>query len=110
MQEIAQYMADNSLCALGKTGANPVLSTLRYFRDEYEAHIKEHRCPASVCKKLINYYVIPEKCIGCTICARNCPADAIDGELKKVHHINIDKCVKCGICMSKCPKQAIYKK
>ncbi len=110
MQEIAQYMADNSLCALGKTGANPVLSTLRYFRDEYEAHIKDHVCPAGVCKKLINYYVIPDKCIGCTICARNCPSNAIDGELKKVHNIDISKCVKCGICMSKCPKQAIYKK
>ncbi|MBQ7581290.1 MAG: 4Fe-4S binding protein, partial [Lachnospiraceae bacterium] len=89
---------------------NPVLSTLRYFRDEYEAHIKEKKCPAGVCKSLINFYIDPDKCKGCTLCARNCPANAIKGEVRNPHVIDIEKCVKCGTCMDNCKFGAIIKK
>ncbi len=105
--EFLKNIADNvqlaSLCGLGQTAPNPVLTTLRYFRDEYEAHIKEKRCPALVCKDLISYLIDPELCSGCTICAKNCPADAISGEPKHVHRIDQAKCTKCGICISVCP-------
>jgi len=101
--DIAEVTSVASLCALGKTSANPVLTTLRYFENEYEAHINEKRCPALVCKGLVSYYIDPEKCQGCMICRRNCPVDAIIGEKMKVHVIDQSKCIKCGTCYDVCP-------
>jgi NADH-quinone oxidoreductase subunit F len=88
---------------LGQTAPNPVLTTIRYFRDEYEAHINEGRCPAKGCKQLIYYQVVPEQCIGCSRCAKACPQDAIEGELKKVHIIDQSQCIRCGMCFEACP-------
>ena len=110
LEALCYYIKDNSLCGLGQTAPNPVLSTLRYFRDEYEAHIKEKRCPAGVCKALLSYVIDRDKCRGCTLCARTCPAGAIIGTVKNPHVIDPDKCVKCGACMEKCRFGAIYKK
>ena len=106
LEEIATVMKKASLCALGTTAANPALSTIRYFRDEYEAHITERRCPALVCKELISYYIEPEKCIACLLCSKNCPEDAIEGEKKTIHVIDQTKCIKCGICYDVCPPKA----
>jgi len=103
LEELSQVTRDASLCALGRTAANPVLSTLRYFRDEYEAHIKEKRCPAYVCKALISYYIDPEKCQACTICFRQCPAQAIAGGKNQIHVIDQERCTKCGTCFEVCP-------
>ncbi len=110
LEELCYYIKNNSLCGLGQTAPNPVLSTLRYFRDEYEAHIKEKRCPAGVCKSLLSYVIDRDKCLGCTLCARNCPAGAIIGSVKNPHIIDAEKCVKCGACMEKCKFGAIVKK
>lgn len=107
LEELAYQIKDNSLCGLGQTAPNPVLTTIKYFRDEYEAHIKEKRCPAKSCKKLITYEIDPEKCTGCTICARNCPVNAISGERKSPHYIDQNICIKCGVCFSKCKFDAI---
>ncbi|HOD32976.1 MAG TPA: 4Fe-4S binding protein, partial [Holophaga sp.] len=96
-----------SLCGLGQTSPNPVLSTIKFFRDEYEAHIKDHKCPAGVCKNLKQYWVVEDKCIGCTACARNCPAVCISGKVKEIHFIDQSKCIKCGVCMTKCKFGAI---
>ena len=109
MEELCYYIKDNSLCGLGQTAPNPVLSTLRYFRDEYIEHVVNKRCPAGVCKKLITYKIDPVKCKGCTLCARNCPVDAIEGQVKVAHSIDTSKCVKCGTCIDKCRFGAIYK-
>ena len=107
MQELADTIKNCSLCGLGKTATNPVVSTMRYFRDEYLAHVQDKKCPAGVCKDLFVYQINPEKCIGCTKCARNCPVDAITGSLKQPHHIDTSKCIKCGTCKAGCPKNAI---
>ena len=109
LEELCYHLQSNSLCALGQTAPNPVLSTLRYFRDEYIAHIVDKKCPAGVCKDLLQYKIDPDKCNGCTLCARTCPADAIIGKVKEVHMINPEKCLKCGACMEKCRFGAIYK-
>jgi NADH:ubiquinone oxidoreductase subunit F (NADH-binding)/(2Fe-2S) ferredoxin len=103
LKEIAEATSAASLCALGQTAANPMLTTIRYFKDEYEAHVKEKRCPALVCKKLISYYIDPAKCAACTLCYRNCPVDAVEGERGKIHVIDQAKCVKCGTCFEVCP-------
>jgi NADH-quinone oxidoreductase subunit F len=103
LEELSGVTRDASLCALGRTAANPVLSTIRYFRDEYEAHIKEKRCPAYVCKELISYYIDPEKCQACMICLRQCPAEAIVGGKNQIHVIDQEKCTKCGTCFEVCP-------
>ena len=109
LEELCFHLKENSLCALGQTAPNPVLSTLRYFRDEYIAHIVDRRCPAGVCKDLVQYRIDPDKCRGCTLCARTCPADAIIGKVREIHMINPEKCLKCGACMEKCRFGAIYK-
>ena len=109
IDELAQFIKANSLCGLGQTAPNPVLSTLRYFRDEYVEHIVNKRCPAGVCKALLNYKIDPVKCKGCTLCARSCPAGAISGTVRQPHTIDVSKCVKCGACMEKCKFGAISK-
>ena len=108
--ELSNHIKQNSLCGLGQTAPNPVLSTLNYFRDEYIAHIKDKTCPSKECRSLLSYYILEDKCVGCTACARVCPADAITGEVKKVHRIDLEKCIKCGACMEKCKFGAIIKK
>ena len=107
LEELGQAVRDGSLCALGGTAPNPVLSTLRYFREEYEAHIREHRCPAGVCKALITYRIDPEKCKACLLCNKNCPRGAIAGEKKKPQKIAQEKCVKCGVCRDVCKFEAV---
>ena len=103
--ELAKAVQSGSLCALGGTSPNPVLTTIRYFRDEYEAHIKEKRCPALVCKNLINFYILPDKCQGCGICKRGCPVEAISGDKRMIHIIDQNKCIKCGNCLDVCPER-----
>lgn len=105
LEELSLAIKDASMCGLGTTLPNPILSTLRYFKDEYIAHIKEKRCPALVCKDLIKYYIQPKKCIGCLLCLKNCTVDAIKGELKHVHIIDLAKCTKCGTCLEVCPSK-----
>ena len=107
LEELSEVVRDASLCALGQTAPNPVLSTIRYFRDEYEAHIKERRCPARACKALISYYIQPEKCQACQICLRECPVGAITGGKNLVHDIDQDKCTKCGTCLEVCPPRFV---
>jgi NADP-reducing hydrogenase subunit HndC len=97
----------SSLCGLGQTAPNPVLTTIRYFREEYEAHINEKRCPAGVCKSLITYSIIPENCPGCGVCARQCPEDAITGEKSHPYVIDEDKCIRCGVCREVCKFDAV---
>ena len=109
LEELAEGIKASALCGLGQTAPNPVLSTIKYFRDEYEAHIREKRCPAGVCRNLLNYVIDPEKCKGCGICAKKCPAGGIAGEKKKPHVIDTEKCVKCGSCVDACPFGAISK-
>jgi ferredoxin len=107
LQDLSQVMVDTSLCGLGLTAPNPVLSTIRYFRDEYEAHIKEKRCPAKFCKELIFFSIDPENCTGCGACLRICPVDAIMGEKKKVHQLDPNKCIKCRACYEACKFDAV---
>jgi len=105
LEQLSETAMEASLCALGKTAPNPFLSTLRYFRDEYEAHIREKRCPALSCKDLINYWIDPAKCQACLICLRKCPADAIAGGKKQIHVIDQSKCTNCGSCLEVCPER-----
>ena len=101
--EMSDTVIKGALCGLGTTAPNPIISSIRYFRDEWEAHVNEKRCPALVCKPLINFYILSDKCAGCGICARACPADAITGGKRMVHIIDQGKCIKCGTCLEKCP-------
>ena len=107
LQEMAVRVGRTSLCALGQTAPNPVLTTIKYFRGEYEAHINEKRCPAGECKELISYRILEDKCTGCTLCFKNCPVDAITGERKQVHVIDLEKCIKCGMCNTVCRFDAV---
>ena len=106
LESVARVLEDGSLCQLGATACNPVLSTLRYFRDEYETHVRDKKCPGGVCKELITY-TITDACTGCLLCRKNCPTEAISGEKKKLHIIDQDKCIKCGICMDVCKDDSV---
>ncbi len=110
LEDLCHYIKANSLCGLGQTAPNPVLATLKFFREEYVAHIQDKKCPAGVCKALMTYSIDADKCRGCTACARKCPAGAIEGNVKEVHTIHTDKCIKCGVCMETCKFGAIVKK
>ena len=110
IKELCAHMKSTSLCALGQSTPNPVISTMHYFEDEYIAHVKDKTCPAGVCKNLLKYEILPDKCKGCTLCARNCPVNAISGTVKNPHVIDRDKCIKCGLCMRNCKFDAIVKK
>lgn len=110
LEDLCHYIKANSLCGLGQTAPNPVLATLKFFREEYIAHIQDKHCPAGVCKALMIYSIEPDKCRGCTACARKCPASAIEGKVKEVHVINTEKCIKCGVCMETCKFGAVVKK
>ena len=110
LEDLGDTISLTSLCGLGKTAANPVLTTLRYFRDEYEAHISHKKCPAGVCRELITYGIDPEKCTCCGICRKSCPHGAVIGKKKKIHSIDIQLCQKCGICRSECKFDAVMVK
>lgn len=110
LEELASTIKVGSLCALGQTAANPVISTLKNFRDEYLAHIQDKHCPAKVCKNLMKYEIDPEKCKGCSACSRNCPVGAISGVIKSPYVIDQEKCIKCGMCISTCKFGAISRK
>ena len=109
LERLAVSIKKTSVCGLGQTAPNPVLSTIKYFRNEYEAHIKDKKCPAGECKALANIKINPELCKGCGICKRQCPVNAISGEVKQPHKIDPKVCIKCGACVAKCPFKAISK-
>ena len=110
LEELCNYIKDNSLCGLGQTAPNPVLATLKFFRDEYVAHVVDKKCPAGVCKNLLQFSIEADKCKGCTLCAKKCPVGAISGSVKEAHTIDTSKCIKCGVCMDSCKFNAIIKK
>ena len=110
LEELCYYIKENSLCGLGQTAPNPVLATLKFFRDEYIAHVVDKTCPAGVCKKLVKYEIVADQCKGCTLCARKCPVGAISGSVKNPHTIDTNKCIKCGVCIDSCKFGAIIKK
>jgi len=107
LEELAETVRDGSLCGLGKTAPNPVLSTLKYYRDEYLAHVVDKKCPAGQCASFKTYYITADLCKGCRMCAKKCPVNAIDGELKQAHVINTEKCIKCGVCITTCKFNAV---
>ncbi|KAI4453396.1 nadh-quinone oxidoreductase subunit f [Holotrichia oblita] len=109
LERLSEYIKANSLCGLGQTAPNPILSTFKHFKDEYIAHVVDKKCPAGVCNALLSYKIMPELCIGCTMCKRNCPANAIIGDVRAVHTIDQEKCIKCGVCIANCKKKAIIK-
>ena len=109
LQALSETIIDTSLCGLGQSAPNPVLSTMKYFMDEYRAHVIEKRCPSGVCQKLMKYEILAEKCIGCTSCARGCPVSCISGAVKQVHTIDQSKCIKCGACMTRCKFGAVVR-
>ena len=109
LEELCRTIKDGALCGLGQTAPNPVLTTIRYFRNEYDAHIKEKRCPAHACKALVRYAIDPEKCRGCTACSRKCPTGAISGKVKEPHAIDTEKCIRCGSCYDTCRFGAVVK-
>ena len=109
IQDLSEVLRDASLCGLGQTAPNPVMSTLKYFRNEYEAHIKDHKCPAGVCTELITYSIDAGNCTGCGLCLKKCPAEAITGETKQPHVLDTGKCIKCGICYDVCKFDAVRK-
>jgi NADH-quinone oxidoreductase subunit F len=110
LEELGARIKEASLCGLGQTAPNPVLTTIRYYKDEYEAHIRDKKCPAGSCSPLVDFFIDPEKCTGCTLCAKNCPVECISGEPKKVYAIDVEKCVKCGKCVTVCNFEAVYKR
>jgi ferredoxin len=107
LEDLGQMVKETSLCQFGATAPNPVLSTLRYFREEYERHITEKKCDSGICKALITYRIDADKCTGCTLCAKECPVDAISGEEKKPHFIDSEKCTRCGVCYEVCDFDAV---
>ena len=107
LDRLAHLVKNTSLCGLGRAAPNPVLSTIRYFRDEYEAHVLHKKCPSHKCKALVHYEITPEKCVGCTLCARNCPVKCISGVRKEAHLIDQSKCIKCGRCFEVCRFEAV---
>jgi NADH-quinone oxidoreductase subunit F len=109
LEELGNSICESSLCGLGKSAPNPVLTTIRYYKDEYEAHIKDKKCPAASCEALVEFHIDPDRCTGCTLCAKNCPVDAISGEVKKLHVIDNSTCVNCGKCITSCTFDAVYK-
>ncbi len=110
LETLARQIKDTALCGLGQTMPNPILSTLRVFKDEYLAHVLDKKCPAGVCKDLLEYYILPEKCTGCTLCVKICPVSCISGQVKHCHVIDQDLCIKCGVCLEKCKFDAIVKR
>jgi NAD-dependent dihydropyrimidine dehydrogenase PreA subunit len=110
LEEIGNIIKDSALCGLGQTAPNPILSTMKFFKNEYEAHVNEKKCPSGVCKAMLSYSISPEKCVGCTACAHVCPVGCISGAKKQLHVIDQSKCIKCDTCYSKCRFDAIIKK